>query len=51
MPDKLLLNVIAGDAGEQMGVVPEKLAAGIGFTVTVIGVGVPVQPFTVGVTV
>ena len=47
----MLLNVIAGDAGEQMGVVPEKLATGSGFTVTVIGVGVPVQPFAVAVTV
>jgi hypothetical protein len=34
-----------------MGVVPEKLATGNGFTVTVIVVGVPVQPFAIGVTV
>ena len=34
-----------------MGVVPVKLATGTGFTVTVIVVGVPKQPFAVGVIV
>ena len=34
-----------------MGVVPGKLAIGSGFTVTVIGVGVPAQPLAVGVIV
>jgi hypothetical protein len=47
----LLLNDIAGDEGEQMGEVPKKLATGIGFTVTVIVVGVPEQPFAIGVIV